>query len=356
MADNKELIDLIEKKFTETNKNIESIQSQIQTDISTFRVDLDGLKKRIELIETESNEAHDRINDVCLQIELLKQERLRNNIRFTGLPPNAFDDPIHTVMSIDEVLKIDLIPSDFTAYADRHKSSLIVSFASHAHKRLLTNTLQQRKSLLVEEIFPSIKSNSNVYANDQLTPYFAKLFQAAWKAKKDGSIFSASSLGGRIKVKLHETSQPVLIETEDQLIDLMNETQQPNGQADSRGNDNRNTNLLNQNEDSGQQQAHPNNSNNRQGQANKSASQSKHITARGFNRADTRNSRRRWQLDQQQRRSDSKNRAYRADFNFDDRTSTAAAPHSSTHSQSQHKAYRHAQSSSTGRYVRQRTN
>lgn len=357
MADNEKLIELIEKKFTETNKNIESIQTQIQTDMMNFRESLDNHKNRIENIESDlkANGVSNRIDDICLQIELLKQERLRNNIRLTGLPPNAFDDPIHTVMSIDNLLELDLIPSDFTAYTDRHKSSLIVSFASHAHKRLLVNLLHQRKSLLVEEIFPSIKSNSNIYANDQLTPYFAKLFQAAWKAKKDGLIHSASSLGGRIKVKLHETSQPIVIETEDQLNDIMNDTQPPNGQTESRSNENKSNthiNLSNQKENSDQQQAHLSNNNN---QANPFNPRPKINTARGFSRPDTRETRKRWQLEHQQRRNDSRDRAFRADFKFNDRAPAATAPHSSGSSRYQPKGYKQTQNNSNGRYVRQYT-
>lgn len=242
-SDDNPLIKLIEEKFAETNKNISSIQSSINTEIANLRSGLDTHTDRIEKIENElqSINKSNEINELQLQIEFLNQDRLRNNVRLTELPPIAFDDPVDTVMSIDNVLQLDLIPSDFTAYADRHKSSLIVSFASYAHKRLLINLLQQRKALLVEEIFPSIKSNSNIYVNDQLTPHFAKIFQSAWQAKKNGVIFSASSVGGRIKIKLQEMSQAIIIETEEQLQDLLNgsksndiSTEPENGQLDQR--------------------------------------------------------------------------------------------------------------------------
>lgn len=163
------------------------------------------------------------MDEIKIQIEMLKQDRLRNNIRLTGLPAIAFDNPTETVFAIDSVLQLSLIPSDFTVYADKHKSSLIISFANYSHKRTFMSSLQQRKSLLAEEVFPSIKSNSNIFANDQLTPYYAKLFQAAWQAKKDGHIHSASSLGGRIKVKRNESSAAIAIETQQQLIDMLGE-------------------------------------------------------------------------------------------------------------------------------------
>lgn len=246
-TDNNQLIKLIESKFAETNKNNESIKSTFQNEIADIQSNITSHTNRIDAIVNDINalRSDNQLDEIRLQLELIKQDRLRNNLRLTGLPPVAFEDPVDTIMQIESVLKIGLIISDFTAYADRHKSSLIVSFSSFTFKRMFTNELHRRKSLLVEEVFPSLKSNSNIYSNDQLTPYFAKLFQTAWQAKKDGLIHSASSLGGRIKVKLNESSQPISIETEQQLNDLLNNkqpntalTQQQNGKMDSRNNNN----------------------------------------------------------------------------------------------------------------------
>lgn len=133
--------------------------------------------------ELQSIKETSQIDEIKLQIESLKQNRPRNNIRLTGLPPIAFDNPIDTVFSIDNILNSGLIPSDFTVYADRNKSSLIISFANYSHKRTFMSALQQRKSLLAEEVFSATESSSNTYFNDQLTPYFANLFQSAWRSK-----------------------------------------------------------------------------------------------------------------------------------------------------------------------------
>lgn len=84
----------------------------------------------------------------------------------------------------------------------------------------------EKKAFFVEDIYQSTDPNSRIYANDHLSPYFANLFQCAWKAKKAGSIFSASSLGGRIKIKKHENSMPCTIETETQLNDIIAGTEQ----------------------------------------------------------------------------------------------------------------------------------
>lgn len=241
MSDINKLTELITKQFEETNKKLESLQTTLQTDIATIRTDL-------------KLQENSQIDEIKIQIETLKQDRLRNNIRLTSLPPEAFEDPTETVFAIDNVLQLSHIPSDFVAYADRHKSSLIISFASYSHKRTFMTSMQQRKSLLVEEVFPSIKSNANIYANDQLTPYFAKLFQTAWQAKKEGQIFSASSLGGRIKVKLNESGPAMPIESLQQFTKLLGENGHIKAQNQSSGssntqnddtNDNKNNNNSN---------------------------------------------------------------------------------------------------------------
>lgn len=104
-------------------------------------------------------------------------------------------------MKIIDVLKLELLPSDFVAYSDRNQASIILTFDHQAHKRLFMSALRQRNELLVEEIFTSIRSNSKIYCIDQLTPYFASLFQKACDAKKQKLIYSASSLGDRIKIR-----------------------------------------------------------------------------------------------------------------------------------------------------------
>lgn len=223
MSDIENLTKLIHEKFNETNNKIESIQSSLSTDLATVHTSLEQHDSRIKAIENENITKANEIDTIKAELEILKQDRLRNNIRLTGLPPMGFDDPMATVLAIDRILNLGLLPTDISVYADRHKSSLIVSFASYSLKRSYMNALQQRRSLLVEEVFPSIQSQSNIYANDQLTPYFANLFQLAWKAKKDGKLFSASSLGGRIKVKRSENSSFAIIVMQKQLDEILND-------------------------------------------------------------------------------------------------------------------------------------
>lgn len=223
MSSNEDLKSFIEQLITQTtdktNEKIDSLHTSLKTEIGNIRNELSEHTNRIEKVENEikSIDKSDKIEELSLQIELLKQDRLRNNIRLTGLPPVAFNDPDEAILRIDDILQTELIPSDYIVHADRNKSSLILSFTSHSLKRHVMDQMRKKQTLLVEEIYDNIKSNSRIYMNDQLTPYFAKVFQSAWQAKKAGAIYSASSLGGRIRVRKFENGPSHIIETETQL-------------------------------------------------------------------------------------------------------------------------------------------
>lgn len=220
MSDLDKIQQSINEHFANTNKKIESIDDKI-TDI---RTDVTAHSERINQLETYASTDDRRITSIETQIEFIKQDRLRNNLRLTGLPPEAFANPIETVMKIIDAVQINLLPSDFVAYVDQKKSSIIVQFDKHSHKRIFMDGLRQRKVLLVEEVL-HLQSSSKIYCNDQLTPYFASLFNIAWNAKKSNQLFSASSLGGRVKVRKNENSSLVLIETKTQLIDIIGDSQ-----------------------------------------------------------------------------------------------------------------------------------
>lgn len=221
MADLLALEQMIQSNFEKTNSKIESIQTTINEQIDNIRGDVTAHSGRLtKLEEYATTDAH-RINSMTSQIEILKQDRLRNNIRLTGLPPQAFEDAVDTVMRIIDYVKIKLIPSDFIAYSDRNQASIIVIFDYHSHKRYFMDALRKQRELIVEEVL-QIRSNSKIYCNDQLTPFYASLFQKAWQAKKTNQLYSASSLGGRIKVRKTENSSLKIIQDESELNDVIN--------------------------------------------------------------------------------------------------------------------------------------
>lgn len=134
----------------ETNNNIESLKTAINTDIANIRTELSDHSSRLDAVEIQLNNSNhnQQIDELSLQIELLKQEKLKNNLRFTGLPPCAFNDPDETILHIAESLNIDIIPSEYTVYVDRNKSSIIVCFETYALKRITMDAMRKKNHFL----------------------------------------------------------------------------------------------------------------------------------------------------------------------------------------------------------------
>lgn len=84
---------------------------------------------------------------------------------------------------------------------------------------------------MVEEVF-NTKSNSQIYINDHLTPYFNKLYLHARNAKKEGKLASVNSYGGKIRVSINKDDTPISIQCERQLQTLI-DTDMANNSSDA---------------------------------------------------------------------------------------------------------------------------
>lgn len=211
----KVLLTSMNEHHAKTNENIEKLRETFKGDIDSIRSDLSTHNERLCQVENDikSIDCATKLQELTLEIEQLKQDKLRNNLRITGLPENAYNDPDEAVLRIADILNLDIIPSDYTAYVDRWKSSIILCFSSYPMKRCFMDAMRSKQSLFVEEIYEGVKSNARIYTNDQLSVYFANIFQRAWQAKKEGLLHSVSSLGGRIRVQKAPTSKPTVIMT-----------------------------------------------------------------------------------------------------------------------------------------------
>lgn len=98
----KTLLDALASHSAETNTNIDSLKTAFTTEITKVRTELSEHSRRLDAVESQLNNANNekKIEELSLQIELLKQEKLRNNLRFTGLPQCAFNDIDETILRI----------------------------------------------------------------------------------------------------------------------------------------------------------------------------------------------------------------------------------------------------------------
>lgn len=173
---------------------------------------MDEIKQQVDTVSDLSNTNADRIDELQAMVESLKQEQLKNNICFSGVPADKIvnGNTEHLIIEIGKVLNVTLTGSQFTSYAVAGNKFIIAHFHNHKYKRELLMRVRAKQSLMVEEVF-NVQSNSQIYLNDHLTPYFNGLHIAAREAKKQGKLATVSSYGGKVKVRKQVNEAPITI-------------------------------------------------------------------------------------------------------------------------------------------------
>lgn len=183
---------------------------------------IEVMQQQVDSVAVVSNNNTEKIDELQATVETLKQDQLKNNLCISGVPTEQIND-INTsdiIIAIAKSLGIDLAFNHFTSYSVANKKFIIVHFFNYKHKQQLLMRIRARKSLMVEEVFKT-KSNSQIYLNDHLTPYFNKLHLQARNAKKEGKLVSVTSYGGKIRVRKNASDIPVSIVNERQLQTLI---------------------------------------------------------------------------------------------------------------------------------------
>lgn len=199
--------------------------SQIKVFAKETSTKINSLEARTDRNEHVGTENSNRIEALEASVECLKQEQLKNNFCISGVPTTLIKDnnTADIVIAIAKTLGVELSSHHFTSYALAKSKLIIVQTYNIRHKQLMLNKIRVKKSLMVEEAFETVKSNSQIYLNDHLTPYFSGLYLMARKAKKDGKIASASSYGGKIRARKSLNDAPVIITTQKQLTELIDQ-------------------------------------------------------------------------------------------------------------------------------------
>lgn len=106
-----DLMNLINERHDKTENKMETTLQEIKGDVDSIRHDTEQNKNKLS--ELEKN------------IELLKQDKLKNNIKIAGLPDIKFD-PKALVYSICNILDIEMLDDEFDAYHTRNGNFVIV--------------------------------------------------------------------------------------------------------------------------------------------------------------------------------------------------------------------------------------
>lgn len=219
-------------KNTASKNDIENVTTEIRSNHAEINEKIQNINKRIDASETSNIQHIQKLQSLEYAIELLKQEQLKNNICISGVPNELVNNnnTTNVIINIAETLKVDINEQNFTSYFIANKKFIVVHMFSQQHKLQLLTNMRAKKSLMVEEIF-NTKSNSQIYLNEHLTPYFNNIYLHARKTKKERTIHSVSSHGGKIKIRIHEEDSPIVITS----IEHLQETVRTHNKGETSG-------------------------------------------------------------------------------------------------------------------------
>lgn len=230
-----DVIALLEK--VPTRDDLSDMKQSLVAITNQNKEKIEAVEQQVESISSVANTNTDRISVLEHTIHMLQQDKLKNNVCISGVPLDEQIKATEAVVKIAEFFQIQIAEYDFSAYATANNKFIIATFHNFGTKQSLLNKIRSKRSLMVEEVFGTLRSNSQIYINEHLTRYFNNLYLMARVAKKQGKLASALSSSGKIRVRKHADDVPIIITDEYQLKTLIEmememDTQTSNNQQD----------------------------------------------------------------------------------------------------------------------------
>lgn len=202
------LFDRIQKCESSTAKTTEKIKD-IHNEVDSSKNKVDELFLRVQKCESSSSNSF-------YEFELQKQILLKNNVVFVGIPVVAGEDLYAIVQSIAVVVGIKVNFEDISGLyrvKDSHSHLIVLQLNSFSNKLKFMRG-QRKIKVQLKDVMPSYGEGSTetiIYLNNHLTPYFAHLLHQGRKAKQNGSI-SACWVSNReffVKRNDHEIAKEI---------------------------------------------------------------------------------------------------------------------------------------------------
>lgn len=221
---------------TASKQDITEIKNQIAEYHADHSAKISKIEADMSDVVSIINENSEKINELECTIEMLKQDKLKNNVCISGMPSGWDGNSTNFVKAMGTTLGLELAESNFNSYTTFNGKFIIASFYNFGDKEMLLGKMRIKKSLMAEEIVPNLRSNNRVNINEHLTPFNSGLFVMARRAKQEGKLATATSYGGRIRVKKHAEDMPVIVNSKTQLesiIELVIEQISPTDSRDA---------------------------------------------------------------------------------------------------------------------------
>lgn len=185
---------------------------------------IDEIANNLQTINDQNDNTNDRITRLEAAIETNKQDRLKNNIRISGVMSTNELTPKIIASKIFAKLNVNIAAGEYNAYSTKGRAFIIVAFQTFFKKMAVISGMRKKKTLMCEEVFPDCNSNAKIFINDHLSEFNARLLQIAWNAKKEGKLSFVSSNGGKIRIrKKTDDIEAIFITSENQLQQIIDQ-------------------------------------------------------------------------------------------------------------------------------------
>lgn len=153
--------------------------SQISSSIEDMSLTIAELEKRLAIVEQRPVNVSNQPTD-----ETSKQEIIRKNVSIYGVQKTENEDLNKIAAAIGVALNINITRDDYSNLYRTGKNGelIILSFTSFRKKLELLAARKAKRSLLSSELNILSIAEHSIYINNQLTPYFGKIFSMGRKA------------------------------------------------------------------------------------------------------------------------------------------------------------------------------
>lgn len=188
---------------------------ELLEEMRSYRKDNDALKKEVEQLKLETKEKDKALVTLTRRFNALEQYGRGINLEIHGLEQKSNDEHPHVILK--KIAASIGVPFNQTDIQAAHRIDtrrrdqppmLLVQFVSKATKQVWLSA-GKRKKLRSKDIVEV--GDQRVYFNENLTPFYGKLFREARLLARDKGYESAWVMNGSIRVKKNREARTIII-------------------------------------------------------------------------------------------------------------------------------------------------
>lgn len=207
-------MDALTTTSNETLKQFAAYMAVNDGRVATITTRIDGNDVRLTSLESRLaalEESRPAAEDMTTDRELLKQQQLKTNICFNGIPLVDGENIPQILTAIWAAIKVHVSPTDIvsshrTKPSQRSPGLICVKFSTFEKKNEVMLAKRNTKLTLVDLNLNLQPGQRRIFANHQMTPYYSSLFYKARNAQAEGLIKASWIGNGGMNVRLADDS------------------------------------------------------------------------------------------------------------------------------------------------------